>query len=494
MSLKNRNLLLLPLIVLLIFLLTKISLFPEMCSTVTGKVVGEETGVITGRVTGEKSGHKIPGVVVELDNNKGVVNMNTKTDRDGRYSFDNLVPGTYYVNFIPEYPYCFKWDNHEVCVESGKRAILNKTLELGGTINGKVYKSDGKTPFEEVIITGHASDGSVKETRTRVDGSYFLGNLCPSNKYDINVAIGIRGRPYKALAGITVEKGKETRVQNIVFNLNEVTGIEGYITSSCDGGPLENATVWFYKMEDFLHNRTISVGEVKTDKNGYYYMKGLDIGDYSVKARPKIPSKKDEVSGKPFFKMSEISRYFTGGKTFVKKGCVTRLDMKLNIPSYSSTMKTQVDIRLKYGKNLDKRPYRIVFEGLEEGTPLYTKEEVIKDQLDYRFVGINPGRYWFGLSFLENTGGGEKEKIYYTSLWKQGDDMPWRQAVDKIYVPWNYRVTIDLVISGKKVALQEESKKSEKSAVKTRVEVGQILKKRKERTFYYKIEVTRELY
>lgn len=54
MSLKNRNLLLLHLILLCIFILTNISLFPEICSAITGKV-GEGTGSIPKRVTDQDS-------------------------------------------------------------------------------------------------------------------------------------------------------------------------------------------------------------------------------------------------------------------------------------------------------------------------------------------------------------------------------------------------------------------------------------------------------
>jgi hypothetical protein len=451
----------------------------------------ENYGSISGKVTGEKSGEGIPGVVVEVVTINSVIDIKTKTDSEGRYSFDKLSPDTYYLNFFPGHPYCVKneWDIHKVRVEAGKKVVLNKILKLGGAVTGKVYKSDGKTPFEKAYVHVFFSDGSSKSTRTIADGSYFVGDLCPSNNYVVRIYFGIPGQASRRLTGIMVSKGKVTKIKDIVLNLNDVTGIEGYVTSSCDGGPFENAECSISKEVDALNNKNIPIGDISTDKNGYYRMKGMEPGTYWVWICPPLPPKKDVVTGKPFFSMQSYGRYFTWGKTVVEKGRVTRMDMKLNIPSYSKTMKTQVDVRLIYGKDLDKQPYRIIFEasGSGQGMLPYIKKKIIKDQFNYRFVGISPGRYWFGLSFLENTNGGENEKIYsnITSSWREIDR--------RIFVPWDYKVIIDVLIPGNEIDLKKKSKKSRKSDVTTSVDLVEILKKRKERTFYYKFEVTRKM-
>ena len=440
-------------------------------------------GSISGKVTCENSGKGIPGVVVLLSGKK---REETKTDRDGGYSFDFLDTGNYYIRFVHGSPYCTEKEKR-IRVEAGKKVVLNKILKLGGAVTGKVYKSDGKTPFEKVYVHVFFSDGSSRSTRTIADGSYFVGDLCPSNNYVVKIYFGIPGQAPRRLTGIMVSKGKVTKIKDIVLNLNDVTGIEGYVTSSCDGGPFENAECSIDKI-DALNNKSIPIGDISTDKNGYYRMKGMEPGAYKVWIRPPLPPKKDAVTGKPFFSMQSYGRYFTWGKTVVEKSKVTRMDMKLNIPSFSKTMKTQVDVRLMYGKDLDKRPYKIVFEGSGQGMLSYIKKKIIKDQFNYRFVGISPGRYRFGLSYLENTDLGEKERIYYTYYTSS-----WREVDSRILIPWDYKVIIEVLIQGKKIDLNKKSKKSRKSDVTTGVDLVEILKKRKERTFYYKFEVTRKM-
>ena len=446
----------------------------------------ENYGSISGKVTGEKSGEGIPGVVVEVVTINSVIDIKTKTDSEGRYSFDKLTPDTYYLNFFLGHPYCVKneWDIHKVRIEAGKKVVLNKTLELGGAISGKVYKKDGKTPFEGIFVIVVANDDSVKRTRTKADGSYYFDGLCPSLIYYINVSFG--DSPYKALTGISVVKEKEIKLKDIVFNLNDVTGIEGYVKSSCDGGDLENAIILAINVE-YLTNYNFSIGRViKTDKEGWYYMNNLEPGFYLVTAFPPFPPGKDEVTGKPFFRTNELSRYISHGYAIVKKGSMKRQYWKLNIPSYSKTMKTQVDVRLKYGKYVDKKPYSIVLKGSREGTALYRQRKVIEGQLDYRFVGISPGRYWFGVSFLEQTNSKEKEEIYYPYLTQL-----WLEAENEIHVPWDYKVTIEVFISSTNIDKKRE--KSKKLSVTTRVDMVEVHKNKKERMFSYKIEVTREL-
>lgn len=431
-----------------------------------------EYGAISGKVTSEKVKSGIPGVVVDLFDKKNSVT--TKTGPDGRYSFDKLIPGTYYLNFLPEPPYCSKWDNHEVRVNTGKISVFDKTLDFAGTLKGNVYKSDGKTPFEGVSVRATTIDGSSKNAITTPNGSFFIDGLCSSNKYNISVCLPITGSSsYTALKGISVKKGAEKKLKDIIFDLNEVTGVEGYVTSFYDQGPLENIN--------------ISIGGLgtSTGKNGYYHITGLEPGDYLILFMPPVPPGKDEVTGRPMFNPADLTRYIGKVSCIVREGRVEKIDHRLYYPSFSSIIKTRLDIRMKFEGNPGKMPDEIILKGVDHGTPRYTKRKIINAQLNYNFDGISPGNYHFGLRFQANTGEEEDEEEYYTSPWNQGDD--------KIYIPWEYRVIIDVVFISRESCLQENGRIENDLRKRISVDIIEVRKKRKEKTFYYKIEITREI-
>jgi len=430
----------------------------------------EEYGSISGKVTGEESDSGIPGVVVDLFDNKNSVT--TKTGPDGRYTFEKLIPGTYYLNFLSEPPYCFKWDNYEVRVNAGKISVFNKTLDVAGSLKGNVYKRDGKTPFEGVSVKASTIGGSSKDALTKPNGSFFINGLCTSNKYNISVCLPITGSSsYTALKGISVEKGKEKKLKDIIFDLNEVTGVEGYVTSFYDQGPLENIN--------------ISVGGLGalTAKDGYYRITGLEPDNYLILFMPPMPPGKDEVTGKPMFSPADLSRYIGKVSCIVREGRVEKIDHRLYYPSFSRSIKTKLDIRMKYEGNPGKMPDEIILKGVDHGTPRYTKRKIIDGQLKYNFDGISPGKYHFGLSFQENTGKGEDERVYYTSPWSQGDN--------RIYIPWEYRVIIDVVFPGKKSLHPVKSRIEKDLKARVSVDIIEVKKKRKEKTFYYKVEITK---
>ncbi len=443
-------------------------------------------GSISGRVTDHDSGIEIPDVVVKISGYGK--DYETKTNQQGEYLFKMLNPGEYKISFFPDPPYSPDFLKQKIDVKAGKHVVFNKEIMIGGTIKGRVLKAD-ESPLEGIAVSAYCPGADVNYHTTAVtkaDGSYSFDNVFPSDeyhKYLVSAKLDIPGFPSKKQKDIFVEKGKQTTVNDIIFDFNDVTGIEGYVTSSCDEGPLENSSISISKEIDKLDNNYEPVGVLKTNNNGYFYCRNLEPGNYMITAVPPVIVKKDEVTGIPVFRR-ELSRYIVSNYTIVVKNEKSRADIQLNIPAYSKTIKTKVEFRLKYAKNLNKKPNKITLFGLVVGTPSYTDIKILNNRFKYNIDGISPGEYQFRLSFFENANGGEMEKTYITSGWKEGEN--------NIVIPWDYIVIIDLYLSSKKVAGNRKNGWMQKPLID--LNIIEVSKNRKEKIFYYKIEAIRKNY
>lgn len=443
------------------------------------------SGSISGRVTDYDSGIGIPGVVVRISG-RGK-DHETKTNQQGKYFFRMLKPGEYKISFFPNHPYASDFFKQKIEIKAGKHVVFDKEIMIGGSIKGRVLKADG-TPLKGIIVSAYCPGEVDYHTTdvTKADGSYSFGNVFPSDdyhKYRVSAFLEIPGFPSKEQKDIIVDKGKQTIVNDFIFDYNDVTGIEGYVTSAFDEGPLENASISISKEIDKLDNKYDPVGVLKTNKNGYYYWRNLEPGNYRIYTMPPVIVKKDEVTGKSVFRR-QLSRCIVTKYTNVIKNKKSRVDFQLNIPAYSETIKTKVEFRLKYGKNLDKKPKKITLFGLGVCTPSYTDIRILKDRFKYYIDGISPREYQFRLSCLENTKGGEMEKTYIPSRWKEGEN--------NIVIPWDYVVIIDLFLSSKKVAGSRKNGWMQRPLID--MDITEVSKNRKENAFYYKIEAIRNVY
>jgi hypothetical protein len=443
-------------------------------------------GSISGMVTDHDSGIKIPGVVVRISGCGK--EPETTTNQQGKYSFKMLSPGEYRISFFPNHPYASDYLRQKIKVKAGKNVVFNKKIVIGGSIKGRVLKADGN-PLKGIIVSVYCPVVEVNYNTTAVtkaDGSYSFGNVFPSDnhhKYRVSAKLDIKGFPPKEQQDIIVEKGKQTTLNDIIFDFNDVTGIEGYVTSACDEGPLENASISISKEIDKLNNKYDPIGVLNTNKDGYFYWRNLEPGNYRINAVPPVTVKKDEVTGVPVFRR-QLSRYIVEKYTIVLKNKKSRADIQLNIPAYSKIIKTKVEFRLKYGKYLDKKPNKITLFGLVVGTPSYTDIKIVNDRLKYHIDGISPGEYQFRMSFLENAKDGETEKTYIPSVWKEGEN--------NIFIPWDYIVIIDLFLSSKKVDGSRKNGWMQRPLID--MDITKVSKNRKEKTFYYKIEAIRKVY
>jgi protocatechuate 3,4-dioxygenase beta subunit len=154
----------------------------------------------------------VAGVVVQLYDAAGTLVAETVTDAVGNYRFDNLVPGDYYVQFIPPSGYSISPQDvggsdaadSDAEPNTGK-TVLNSlvagendpTWDLGiytqqppASLGDRVwYDTDkdgvqdaGETGVPGIVVQLYSAAGAlVAETRTDANGNYRFENLLPGD-------------------------------------------------------------------------------------------------------------------------------------------------------------------------------------------------------------------------------------------------------------------------------------------------------------------------
>jgi len=295
--------------------------------TLTSRLFPIIYGSVSGIVTDEDTGKGVPNVGVSL-NGRG--NLTVDTDKEGKFVAKLLKPGKYGIQFTPSFPHCNVTVPDYIYIEPGKNIIYNKVVKLGGSIRGKVLYSDTKNPFIGVSIHAFARYAGSEFDTTMDDGSYFLGGggrMCPSPNYYIEAKCNIPNVAYKVLLGVIVEKGKETKAEDILFDLNDPTGIDGFIFSSLNGKPLNDIQISIHSQGKKYpgSNDDVDMGEVYTNSDGYYYIKNLEPGTYWIDILPPIA---DEWS---FHEFLSYCKEKSG--IVVSSGKKIRVDSQLDIPS-----------------------------------------------------------------------------------------------------------------------------------------------------------------
>ncbi len=307
----------------------------------SGYSPAEKGGSISGKIIEKESKQPIANIKLHLKvfiPGEFTTDKETKTDGKGRYRFENLEPGDYRIEIRPPHPYCYKRkeqiNKSEVIVlKKSEDRVCDGILEIGGSVRGFVYKAPG-IPFNDVSIKIGSHYGSMGSGRTKEDGSYFIGNLCASEDYIINFEHSISGHSYKFISGIEIKKGKSTQIEDIMFNLEEITGIEGNVKSSIDGKSLAKAKLGFFYIKKINHE-IFFCGEGYTDKMGYFYMKNLKPGKYFISTWwPVENPKRNPKTGKPLYsagyvEMRNRKRFFID----VEQGQISKIDINIDIPS-----------------------------------------------------------------------------------------------------------------------------------------------------------------
>ncbi len=215
----------------------------------------------------------------------------TQTGNDGSYSFTKVRPGKYMLltkkhGYIGEYfDDAIGYDQATpITVSSSKNTVADFSLKIGGTISGKVFKSDGHTP---VLNAGIACFG--------IDNDYSADNSGDTSSDGSFVVHGLPTGHYKVLAqaeGYLMEYYEESSQETsatpvAVVELQDTPGINftmdvggtisGHVYKADKKTPVKNALV--------IANGPSRGGIATSDENGAYVIPGLRAGDFKLKCQ-----------------------------------------------------------------------------------------------------------------------------------------------------------------------------------------------------------------
>ncbi|MDQ0150365.1 SdrD B-like domain-containing protein [Eubacterium multiforme] len=272
--------------------------------------------------------HGISGVTVNLYKDGNLIHK-TKTNENGYYTFNNLMPGEYSLKFISPTDVYMPTLNTK-----GENSIINNEGEtkkyslISGDnkkdIDGAFHKAMIKSKvFEDKNFNGIKDKGEngignvkvmlfsengqlIRETRTNSEGLYEFNNLLPG-RYFIKVIKPIEYNyfsPREDIGNINgssvnkrgisntiyVDKGKSYDYLNAgmtffgevgarVFEDSNYNGIKDKDEKFSEGVKVKLLNSNGDEVKDIFGNK---VGEKTTDKNGRVYFKKLPKGKYKI--------------------------------------------------------------------------------------------------------------------------------------------------------------------------------------------------------------------
>ncbi len=234
------------------------SLFP-MTSTVSGKVIDEET---------QKG---IPGVAVNIF--YGQYGDQCETNQNGEFSFYEVDPGDISVAFIPPPPYALPFVdemkmNYKVLY--GKNLHIFKKLGYGGTIVGRVFdrNTNKSLTISDVWVFRHIPT----TVKTNDNGEFRIDQLKPGSHILKLIVPGFGPREIKDIK----IQSKEIKRIDFPFDSTSSTKITGKITCETGPGSFSNKEVDLFPTSGDLNSHTY------TDIDGDYAFNDIEPGEYKI--------------------------------------------------------------------------------------------------------------------------------------------------------------------------------------------------------------------
>ncbi len=264
------------------------------------KVADDETTFISGRVT-SASGSGIQNVDVRVirlqDFQPGTV-ASALTDSKGNYLIKSVPPGTYKVQFwAGNTGYASEWyddkggncvDATDVTVKPGSKLTgMDATLELAGSISGRVTDTNGKgiERMRVIVLTGERdSNGNtfpVSEVATAADGTYRVSGI-PSGSYKVYFPgheAGYSPEWYNDRSNMDEADSVVVTAPKVTAGIDAVLfragGISGRIIDASGGG-VGNVEVQVFGAQHTW------MGNTRSEADGAYSVNGLASGTYKV--------------------------------------------------------------------------------------------------------------------------------------------------------------------------------------------------------------------
>jgi hypothetical protein len=236
----------------------------QVISTISGKVIAEDTG----EGLSEIRVRAMPGDFRALTNEKGI------------YTLKGLQRGKpYRLSFFRENtPYVNVFSSVEAVMPRDRSVLyVNHTMKLGAAVSGAAYSADGVTPLNGAAVAATALNQSgqvrsYKTTKTDDDGKFFIQGIPETDECIVGVAVYGHAWIEKT---VKVMKGQTTGGLTFVLNWEDKTGISGQVWSKT-GKPLLNARVLL------IDDLGKTVGIALTSDTGTYSIVGVEPGVYQA--------------------------------------------------------------------------------------------------------------------------------------------------------------------------------------------------------------------
>jgi len=238
-------------------------------------------GTISGHVYQSDGATPIEGAWVDASLMDGGYGRGATTAPDGSYTITTLITGQYRVRAYAEgyieeyYDGVYEYDQAtpvSVTMPDDTPGI-DFTLDLGGTISGHVYQSDGTTPVEGAWVDASLVDGGYgRGATTASDGSYTITTLITGQYFvEAYPPYGVNLLPSSTTAEVI--QGETTTID---FVLQAGGIISGRVTDEGGEGVPET----------YVYAYGPRYRSTYTDEDGYYTIAGLPSGNYTVTAEP----------------------------------------------------------------------------------------------------------------------------------------------------------------------------------------------------------------
>jgi len=193
---------------------------------------------LTGTVTAAPGGAPLEGVQIEATLAYPTVKRTATTGADGKYSFNELLPGSYTV--VASKPW-YTTQTHNLTLAVGEAKIENFALAATGDLMGQVRIAGTSTVIAGAQVQAYLG-AVLKGTATSdANGVYEIAQGLPAGTYVVSA--GKDGYVTQVKSGIAVTAGATSYVN---FNLGASGTLMGQVAEKGTGNPIANASVKAY--------------------------------------------------------------------------------------------------------------------------------------------------------------------------------------------------------------------------------------------------------
>jgi protocatechuate 3,4-dioxygenase beta subunit len=235
---------------------------------------------LAGRVIDRQSGDPVGGASVWLraDRLDTHIDRDTVSDRDGRFSFDDLTPGGFVAVARAQYLVGL---SRTVSVAIGEAATdVEIPVETGRAIRGLVVGADDKGVGGVRVFAGRTDPPFERPvfTRTAPDGSFALEGLLPAR-----YRVGGWGENAGNLKGETALVTTRD-VEGIRLRLSPATVVRGRVVDG-KGSPVADAAITGFVEAAAASERRMMIDRTTSDAEGKFELRRLASGSLTVFAR-----------------------------------------------------------------------------------------------------------------------------------------------------------------------------------------------------------------